>query len=82
MTALSPLLFPPVRSGGVCANIVWDTGFTGSVSSGCAASAPCCEPIDGPDCTGVAGQVCPPNQPTISATNGGGGGMGKGKITM
>ena len=53
-----------VRYDSPCGPVVYDTSFTGLVSSGCAASAPCC--VSGPGCTGTAGQFCPPN--------GGGGG--------
>lgn len=73
-----PPFNPSVRSGSVCGPQIWDTGFTGASSSGCAASAPCCLPSDGPGCTGVAGQPCPPNQPGTQN----GGGPGAGKVTL
>ena len=79
----SPLPPPPpslpfsVRTGSVCGPIGYDTGFTGDVSSGCAASAPCCEPSDGPGCVGVPGQPCPPNTPgSYPPTPPGGTGVG------
>lgn len=53
-----------VRSGDVCSTLVFDTGFTGLVSSGCAASAPCCEASLGGGCTGTKGDFCPPNMPS------------------
>ena len=67
-----------VRSGGVCTVLKYDTGFTGLVSSGCRASAPCCDKKLGGGCTGTAGGVCPPNTPGIS----GGGGTGAGIATF
>ena len=67
-----------VRSGGVCTVQKYDTGFTGLVSNGCTASAPCCDKKLGGGCTGTAGGVCPPNTPGIS----GGGGTGAGIATF
>lgn len=85
-----PLLSPhshlsTVRQGGACATVLYDTGFTGSVDSGCQNSAPCCDPAKkppkgGPGCTGTPGGVCP--QGPLFNGQFGGGGTGQGKVDI
>lgn len=82
---LPSITLPTVRQGGACATVLYDTGFTGLVNSGCQASGPCCDPANkppkgGPGCTGTPGGVCP--QGPLFNGQFGGGGTGQGKVNI
>lgn len=75
-----------VRQGGACATVLYDTGFTGLVDSGCSTSGPCCDPAKKPPkggagCTGTAGGVCPAG-PLFGTPSFGGGGQGQGTVQI